>query len=224
MVPVLVILTFAAFLLVDFAVQRRRERVAAEAVVLAAPAEDPAAPIRRHGYRLPGGVFVHGGHTWAFLTPSGEARVGIDDFARGVVGRIDRVELPIPGAALRQGERAFTIVQGRKRIELVSPLDGVVSAVNPDPNALTGDPYHAGWLVAIKPANLAHNLKRLRIAADATAWLEKETRRFAEFIALHTARPLEVGVTMQDGGQAAAGALETVDGELLQIAVKKFFR
>lgn len=222
MIFFLVILTFAACILVDYALRRRSERLAAAA----APAArgDEAAPTDRAGYRVPGGVFVHGGHTWAFLLPSGEARVGIDEFARGVMGRIDRVELPAPGAAVRQGGRAFTVVQGRKRIDLVSPLDGTVSAVNEDAGALAGDPYQSGWLVAVKPANLAHNLKRLRIAADAAAWLEKETRRFAEFIALHYARPQEVGVTMQDGGQAAAGALEKVDGELLQIVVKKFFR
>ncbi|MGE5663425.1 MAG: glycine cleavage system protein H [Deltaproteobacteria bacterium] len=222
MIFFLVILTFAVCMLVDYALRRRRERLAAAAALPAAREE--AAPVDRAGYRLPGGVFVHGGHTWAFLTPAGEARVGIDDFARGVMGRIDRIELPLPGAALRQGERAFTVVQGRKRIDLVSPLDGIVASVNREPGALEGDPYQSGWLLAIKPANLAHNLKRLRIAADAAAWLEKETRRFAEFIALHTPRPAEVGVTMQDGGQAAAGALEKVDGELLQIAVKKFFR
>ncbi len=225
MVPVLVLLTFAVFILVDVALKRKRERVAAaETVVLAAPALEAAAPIPAAGYRLPGGVFVHGGHTWAFLESSGEARVGIDEFARGVIGRIDRIEVPAPGATLRQGERAFTVVQGRKRIEFVSPLDGVVAAVNSDPGALRGDVYQAGWLLAVAPANLVHNLKKLRIAADATAWLEKETRRFVEFMALHYARPQEVGVTMADGGQVAAGALEKVDGELLQITLKKFFR
>ncbi len=225
MVPVLVVITFAVFILVDVALKRKRAQVAAvETVILAAPAPDAAAPVHPAGYRLPGGVFVHGGHTWAYLQASGEARVGIDEFARGVIGRIDRIEVPAPGVALRQGERAFTVVQGRKRIELLSPLDGVVAAVNSDPGALKGDTYQAGWLLAVKPANLAHNLKRLRIAADAAAWLEKETRRFAEFVALHSARPQEVGVTMQDGGQVAAGALEKVDGELLQIALKKFFR
>ena len=224
MVAILVFLTFAGFILADYAMTRKRERLAAQSMVLAAGVDDAPAPARLAGHRLPGGVFVHGGHTWAFLQPSGEARVGIDQFAHGVIGRVDRIELPLPGAALRQGERAFTVVQGRKRIELVSPLDGIVAAVNQDPDALKGDPYQAGWLLAIKPANLAHNLKKLRIAADAAAWLERETRRFAEFIALHSARPAEVGVTMQDGGQVAAGALEKVDGELLQMLVRKFFR
>ncbi len=225
MVPVLVLLTFAVFILVDVALKRKRARIAvADTIVLAAPVPVAAAPIHPAGYRLPGGVFVHGGHTWAYLQPTGEARVGIDEFARGVIGRIDRIEVPAPGAELRQGERAFTVVQGRKRIELLSPLDGFVAAVNSDPAALKGDVYESGWLLAIRPANLAHNLKKLRIAADASAWLEKETRRFAEFIALHSARPQEVGVTMQDGGQVTAGALETVDGELLQIVLRKFFR
>ena len=224
MIVFLVVLTFAVCITIDYALRRKRERSAVETVVLAAPASVAAALVPPGGRRIPGGVFVHGGHTWAYLQPSGEARVGIDDFAHGVIGRIDAVELPIPGAALRQGERAFTVVQGGKRIDLVSPLDGIVAAVNTEPRALKTDPYQGGWLVAIKPANLRHNLRKLRIAADAAAWLEKETRRFAEFMALHSARPQEVGVTMQDGGQAVAGALEKVDGELLQIAVRKFFR
>ncbi|MGE5246803.1 MAG: glycine cleavage system protein H, partial [Verrucomicrobiota bacterium] len=176
MIFFLVLLTFAACILVDYTLRRRRERVASESVALAAGREAAEAAVRPAGYRLPGGVFVHGGHTWAFLQPSGEATVGIDAFARGVMGRIDRVELPLPGAALHQGEPALTVVQGGKRIELVSPLDGIVSSVNTDPGALEGDPYQSGWLLAIKPANLTHNLKKLRIAADAAAWLEKETR------------------------------------------------
>jgi hypothetical protein len=47
---------------------------------------------------------------------------------------------------------------------------------------------------------------------------------FLEFITLHRATPQEVGVTMQDGGHCIEGVTESIDGELLQLLVKKFFR
>ena len=74
------------------------------------------------------------------------------------------------------------------------------------------------------PTNVAQNIRKLRIAGDATAWLEREMMVFLEFITLHRATPQEVGVTMQDGGHCIEGVMESIDGELLQLLVKKFFR
>jgi hypothetical protein len=36
--------------------------------------------------------------------------------------------------------------------------------------------------------------------------------------------PQEVGVTLPDGGTHTEGILETMDGEILQIVIRKFFR
>ena len=76
----------------------------------------------------------------------------------------------------------------------------------------------------IRPSNLSRNLARLRIGADAAAWLEREARSFTEFLALHRAVPAEVGATLPDGGIHAEGVMETMDGEILQIAIRKYFR
>src|SRR3990170_4298270 len=134
----------------------------------------------------------------------------------------------LPGALPRQGEKAFTVVQGNKKIDFVSPLDGIVCSVNDDVNADTGrlkkDPYRSSWLLAAMPSNIAQNIKKLKIAGDAAAWLERELMVFLEFITLHRAMPEEVGVTMQDGGHCIEGVMEKIDGELLQLLVRKFFR
>jgi glycine cleavage system H lipoate-binding protein len=228
MVLILVLATIAAFILIELGYRmwsrRVKERAGATVPALGAIPVPAALP----AFRLPGGLFYHSGHTWAHLTPKGEAQIGIDDFAQGVIGRIDRIELPRPGTRLRQGEKAFTVVQGIKKIDFLSPIDGIVTAAHDDVNADTGmlrkDPYQASWLLTAMPSNIAHNIRKLRIAGDAAAWLERELMTFLEFITLHRATPQEVGVTMQDGGHCIEGVMETIDGELLQLLVRKFFR
>jgi glycine cleavage system H lipoate-binding protein len=225
MVVLLFILTILGCIAVDLYLRRReRRRAAAESPAL----REPARLLPDWACELPGGLFFHGGHTWAKIESSGSVQVGLDGFARGILGRVDRYELPAKGAQLRQGEPAFAAFQSGKRIDFVSPVDGVVCAVNQeilaDPQGAKKDPYGKGWAFAIRPSNFMHNLKKLRIGTDATAWLEREVRNFTEFLTLHRAAPLEVGVTLPDGGTHADGILESMDGEILQIVIRKFFR
>jgi glycine cleavage system H lipoate-binding protein len=225
MVVLLVVLTVLGCIGVDLALKRR-----AKAAAEARSVRDPAAMFpSRTAQELPGGLFVHSGHTWAKLDSYGGAmQVGLDGFARRILGRIDRFELPPNGATLRQGEPAFAAIQSGKRIEFVSPVDGVVCAVNEqintDPAAARKEPYEKGWAFMLRPSNLSRDLKKLRIGSEAAAWLEREARSFTEFLYLHRAVPAEVGATMPDGGIHVEGIMETMDGEILQIAIRKYFR
>jgi len=224
MVLLLVVLTILCCIGVDLAL-RRREKAAAEARAV----REPAAVLPSlTTQELPGGLFVHSGHTWAKLGPSGAVQVGLDGFARGVLGRVDRFELPPNGATLRQGEPAFAVLQSGKRIAFVSPVDGVVCAVNErinvDPAEARKEPYGKGWAFTLRPSNLSRDLKKLRIGAEATAWLEREARSFTGFLSLHRAVPVAVGATLQDGGITVEGIMETMDGEILQLAIRKYFR
>lgn len=224
MVVLLFLLTVLGCVAVDLAL-RRRKQAAEEA--RRSPAPGALFPSQA-AQELPGGLFVHSGHTWAKLDSSGAMQVGLDGFAQGILGRVDRFELPADGATLRQGEPAFAALQSGKRIEFVSPVDGVVCAVNErinaDPAAARKEPYEKGWAFAVRPSNLPRNLKKLRIGAEASAWLEKEARSFTEFLTLYRPAPAEVGVTLPDGGVHAEGVMETMDGEILQIAIRKYFR
>jgi len=225
MVVLLFLFTVLACIAVD-GILRWRKRAAAESrLVRELASRFPS----RVAQEVPGGLFVHSGHTWAKPDSSGAAvQVGLDAFAQGVLGRVDRYELPAAGAMLRQGEPAFAAFQAGKRIEFVSPVDGVVCAVNEginaDPSAARKEPYGEGWAFAIRPSNLSRNLKKLRIGADAAEWLSREARSFTEFLSLHRAIPPEVGVTLADGGIHVDGIMETMDGEILEIAIRKYFR
>src|SRR4030066_2013586 len=112
MVLILVLATIAAFPLLGLAYRmwsRRVKEKAGEAV----PAMRAAlVPVALPEFRLPGGLFYHSGHTWAHLSPSGEAQIGLDDFAQGIMGRIDRIELPRTGTTLRPGDSAYTVALG----------------------------------------------------------------------------------------------------------------
>ncbi len=108
MVALLVVLTVLGCIAVDLAI-KRREKASARLV------REPAALFPAlTAQELPGGLFVHGGHTWAKLDPSGAVQVGLDGFSgeQGILGRVDRFELPPDGATVRQGEPAFAALQG----------------------------------------------------------------------------------------------------------------
>lgn len=226
MVVLLVILTILACITVDLLMRRAERMRAAESAGL--QNADRLLPSLAAA-EVPGGLFLHGGHTWAKLEPSGAVQVGLDGFARGILGRVDRFDLPANGVRLRQGEPAFAALQDGKRIEFVSPVDGIVCAVNPgindDPLGGKLEPYGKDeWAFAIRPSDFIRNLDKLRIGMNASAWLKKEVERFTEFLVLHRAVPQEVGVTLPDGGIHAEGILETMDGEVLQLVTRKFFR
>lgn len=203
MTVLLAVLTIAAFLAAEYALEARRKRQASASALF------------------------HRGHTWALPVARGFARVGIDDFARQVVGTIDRIEFPEPGKEVRQGDALFTVVRGRRKIDFVSPLDGRVVSVRHDAAraAVPGDdPYRRGYFLTLDPTDMARNAPELRTAAEAPRWIERELARLYEFAGLHMARPLEVGATMRDGGAYAAGIVEKFEEPLFGEFVRNFLR
>ena len=79
---------------------------------------------------LPGGLFFHQGHTWAKLDTSGNVKVGLDDFVQKIIGRIDGIKPKKVGDSISQGEKIFTIKQGKRKAEFNSPVDGVIDSIN----------------------------------------------------------------------------------------------
>jgi hypothetical protein len=96
--------------------------------------------------------------------------------------------------------------------------------INGDPSMARKEPYEKGWAFMLRPSNLSRDLKKLRIGAEAAEWLEREARSFTEFVSLHRAAPAGVGATLADGGIHIDGIMESMDGEILKIAIRKYFR
>ncbi len=158
MTVLLVILTLAIFVLFDYLTTREESRREAEQIAPAlAPPEEPVPePVWVAGYQLPESLHYHRGHTWVRAVDRDTAVVGIDDFARRLLGVATGLDLPDPGDRLRQGSPGFAIrVDGRSAV-LVAPVEGEVLATNPElarhPALATEDPYGRGWIARVRPA------------------------------------------------------------------------
>jgi glycine cleavage system H lipoate-binding protein len=175
----------------------------------------PLASLHPRQFALPAGIFFYPGHTWLGLLPNGQVKVGLDDFLRRLLGRVEGAVLPAVGATVAQGNPVARVRQGGRALTLLSPADGTVAATNPlwetDPGLAGGDPYGEGWMVRLVPTNLHRNLRDLKIAEPAVWWLQEEVRRFRDFAARFIVSDRELGPRLADGGLPLEGVLERLD-------------
>jgi glycine cleavage system H protein len=218
MTVLLVIATFAAFILVDYFIHRRSPAVV-EAPVPATEASGRE-PVWVAGYALPDGLSYHRGHTWARPLESGDVVVGVDDFASRLLGLPREVSLPSRGAWLRQGEASVALGAGARRAHLLSPVEGEVVAVNPElrtnPDLVKEDPYGRGWLFKVRPADLKTSLRNLISGRLAHRWIEDARERLDLSLMAFSQSVL------QDGGEPAADFVKHLSDEEWRGLVREF--
>ncbi len=168
------------------------------------------------GYRLPEGHFFHLGHAWARVEAGGRIRVGLDDFSMKLFGPVDAIELPLTGEELKFSETGLEFKRLGKAASVLSPIAGVVTAVNQeitkDPTIVKHEPYNEGWLMVLDPADMKKNLKNLLYGKESTEWLHAEHQKLVEMVS-------EVGMTYADGG-----VIEDVVGSLPDLNWDKITR
>ena len=172
-------------------------------------------------FHIPGGTFVSAGHCWASLSEDGTVRIGADDFAHKLLGRIDEVELPEIGSRVKTGQTLFSIRQDDRRASFQSPVSGKVLEVN---RALgeSGErkedlSYGRNWVCIVEADDLDTELPGLKIGKSAVAFMQDEIERFTQF-----QRDVE-GTQSRDPGTLCIGAFEKMDDDRWNSAVKKFF-
>ena len=91
-------------------------------------------------------------HEWLKME-AGEAVVGISDYAQDSLGDLVFINLPEVGDEVTAGEPFGDLESVKAVSDLISPVSGVVSAVNSDlldtPEALNSDPYGA-WIIRVE--------------------------------------------------------------------------
>lgn len=95
-------------------------------------------------------------HEWIRVKDA-RIRIGITDYAQDSLGDIVFVDVPDVGADLAAGD-VFGEVESTKSVsEIYAPVAGVVVEVNPDlevtPELVNSDPYGAGWMIVMEPAD-----------------------------------------------------------------------
>ncbi len=202
MTVLFVLLTFATFIALD-AWHQRHQRVPAT-VPAQLPETSPmhVEPVWVSGFLVPDGLHYHRGHTWARQISPDTAVVGIDDFARRLIGPVTRTELPATGAWLRSGDRAARLGIGQRLADLVSPIEGEVIETNPilatQPGLATTDPYGRGWLYKIRTSDLGRNVSNLLSGTLARRFFDDTKEKLQlELMALS-------GSVLADGGEPSA--------------------
>jgi glycine cleavage system H lipoate-binding protein len=131
MTVLLVLGTFLVFIVLDYALNRRKaiHTVPAEAHTAAA---DRLGSDYVDGFLVPANVSYHSGHSWLVRERQNVVRVGADEFAAALMGKIEKIELPKPGQWIRQGQKVMSFFRDGQKTEMVSPTEGEVMAINSD--------------------------------------------------------------------------------------------
>lgn len=203
MVAILVLCSVAGFLLADWLITRKRtarEPLAARSPFRLEAGSEPA--LAGTAVEPTSDFFFHPGHTWAHRRADELVEVGTDAFAPRFLGRLAQVLLPRPGTRFRQGDPAWAFVSaGGRELAMAMPVDGEVVAVNrrllSEPDLVQRAPYAAGWVLRIRPVELAANLQNLMPASSARDWLDAIRSR------LTTRLAPALGLVATDGGEWA---------------------
>jgi len=182
MTVILVLFTFASFLLIDHF--HSKKQVIVQPVLAKAPKVEKAVrptPELVNGFRVPENLRYHPGHTWALSESPSLVRVGMDEFASKLIGKIDRLTLPQRGQWIRQGQKIATFFRDGASVDMVSPIEGSIADVNDgvsqDPKLAQNDCYGEGWLVTVQSPDAKTNFRNLLGGALARWWTEESASR-----------------------------------------------
>jgi len=225
MTVLLVLLTFAAFLVIDHF--HSRNRVVLQPALELAPTQREALmpaklqPSLVGGFQVPDNLRYHPGHTWALSESPSLVRVGLDDFASKLTGRIEKITLPQRGQWIRQGQKIWTIHRDGHSVDMVSPIEGSISEINEsalaNPELARQDPYGEGWLVTVQSPDAKTNFRNLLGGAMARWWTEESAGRLQRLM------PAAMGALAQDGGVAVDNLMAQLPEQDWEKTVRQFF-
>jgi glycine cleavage system H protein len=117
---------------------------------------------------------------WARVS-DGVARVGISDYMQQKLTDISYFDAPRVGVLAEQFGELGSLESAKAVFEIVAPVSGSVTAVNPavidNPGLINEDPYGVGWLVEVKLTSLTEDQELL---LDPAAYAEIVKRKAAE--------------------------------------------
>jgi glycine cleavage system H protein len=96
-------------------------------------------------------------HTWAQITPEGNIRVGLSDYAQRHLKGLAHISTEAVGKEVKKMESLGVAETWMFMFDLFAPVSGKIVKVNEalknEPYLINEDPYNEGWIVEIKPNN-----------------------------------------------------------------------
>jgi len=216
----LVLATFLVFIVLDYFLNRRKavHTVPAEALK-AVPASLGGDYV--DGFLVPENVSYHPGHGWLVRERKNIVRVGADEFAAALVGKVGKVELPKPGQWIRQGQKVLSFYRDGEKTEMVSPTEGEVLEINAEilvnPGLLRQDPYGKGWLVTVHVPDEESTGRNLVPKGLVRQWMREAVER------LYSRQPALAGAVAADGGRPAEDLLAALPNANWKAVTGEFF-
>jgi len=172
-------------------------------------------------FMVPERLHFSPGHAWVAAPEGDLVTVGMDDFAQKLIGKTAEIRLPEIGSHVAQGEAGWTLCADSKAVDMLSPVDGTVVAVNEKVKASGGangyDPYRDGWLLKVKPSRLDANLKHLLTGQLARRWMEEVGDKLGSMMSA------DLGQVYQDGGLPINGIARGLEQEKWDEVCRSFF-
>ena len=173
------------------------------------------------GFEIPDGIYLHEGHMWARPEYGGRVRVGLDDFAKRLLGSFNSIALPGTGEEIKQGEAVIQVKRNGEIARVLSPIDGVVTFVNSqvsrEKELIKESPYDKGWLFVVEPIGLKKNLKGLYYDEEIIDFINQEGERLLAMA--------NEGMRLSaDGGVSVDDIFRELKGENWAKFVKTFLR
>jgi glycine cleavage system H lipoate-binding protein len=220
MTVLLVLATFLVFIVLDYALNRRRA-VATVSVERSQAVPAPVGGEYVNGFLVPENLSYHSGHSWLVRERKNVMRVGADEFAAALAGKVEKIELPKPGQWIRQGQKMLTLLRNGERVDMVSPTEGEVLQVNPevvnDPALMRRDPYGKGWLLSIHVPDEENTGRNLLPKMLVREWMSEAVER------LYSRQPQLAGAVAADGGRPAEDLLGGMPDVNWQRTAAEFF-
>lgn len=207
----MVALIFAAFVIAVIATDQTIQYMKKKKKAAHQPSPALVETLDEQTVNIPKGLFYDKTHTWAFMNRSGRVEVGINDFLQNITGIPSRIEMKQSGEKVKKGEHLLTIIQEGKRLNIYSPVTGVVRESNKslieNPALINRAPYKEGWVYQIEPSNWLRETQFMLVADQTANWLKKEIVRMKDFLATAYGNS-QLTPVLQDGGSLKGNVLE----------------
>ncbi len=122
-------------------------------------------------------------HMWAMVTPEGNIRVGLSQYAQEHLKGIAGIQTHPVGYELKKGEPFGVVETWMFMFDLYSPVSGKITRINKvlldEPFILNENPHEIMWIAEIKPDNLVtleEELRNLMRAPHYKTWMSKQGR------------------------------------------------
>ncbi len=215
MVLILGVLTFIAFLLVDYFVLKSRKKEHSAFASFSV--------FNKASLAIPVQYLLSKGHIWMSAAGKEVYKLGIDEFIVKSFKRIQLINVVPAGTEVKKGDVIFAGKVGSNIMNFRSPVDGVVTVLN---NDIIGkniqDTYTNDWSLQIKVAENAMSASEFTTREKASRWLDTEFKRFKDFLSIHTADPELAGLTMADGGNIVEGVAGNFNAQTLTAFEQEF--